>query len=77
MSSLVEIEVEGLPTLRDKFLADWPTHIIAYSLLDSFIKRFQRKKNRCANIKIFSLNDEWKSDGTFIALMVRERENIS
>ena len=40
---LVEVPLESLPALRDKFKVDWPTHISAFSLIDNFIRRFDNK----------------------------------
>lgn len=66
-NSLIEISLESLPILRDKFKVEWPSHVIAYNLLDNYIKSQKVQK-------VYGLNGEWENDGTFIAVMVR---NIS
>ena len=70
-NSLVEISVESLPILRDKFKVDWPKHILAFTLLDIFFKRFSSHPESKKIQKVFSLNGEWQNDGTFVAVKVR------
>lgn len=70
--SLVEISVESLPNLRDKFKADWPDHVVAFSLIDNFYKRFCKFPESQTLQKVYSLNGDWENDGTFVATMVRE-----
>lgn len=71
---LVEIPIESLPTLRDKFLVEWPKHIIAFSLIDNFVSRFERNPKSIGNVKFYCLNGNWEN-GTFVAVMVRENLN--
>ena len=73
---LVEVELESLAALRDKFKVDWPTHISAFSLIDTFIRRFDKNPKSRETVKIYSLNGNWESYGTFVAKMVREKQNI-
>lgn len=72
-SLLVEIPFDSLPSLRDKFKIQWPTHITAYSLIDNFISRFSKNPESKEIAKVQCLNGDWESDGTFIAVMVREK----
>jgi hypothetical protein len=73
-NSLVEIPINSLPILRDKFKVEWPSHIIAYSVIDNLISRFTNNPKSKEIVKVFSLNGDWESDGTFVAVMVRERK---
>ena len=70
---LVEVPLESLPALRDKFKIDWPTHITAFSLIDNLIRRFDRNPKNREIVKVYSLNGKWESNGTFVAKMVREK----
>lgn len=72
--SLVEIPIESLPSLRDKFRVGWPKHIIAFDLLDTFVKRHSKYPEGFKQGKFLSLNGDWESDGTFITILVREDE---
>lgn len=71
---LVEVPLESLPTLRDKFKVAWPTHISAFSLIDNLIKRFDKNPKSREIAKVYSLNGNWESNGTFVAQMVREKQ---
>jgi hypothetical protein len=70
-NSLVEVPTESLPALRDKFKVDWPQHIAAFSLIDNFISRFDKNSKSRESAKIYSVNENWESNGTFVAVMVR------
>lgn len=73
-NSLVEIPVNKLPALRNKFKVEWPMHIVAFSLIDNLISRFSNNPKSIESAKVYCLNGEWESDGTFIAMMVREKK---
>lgn len=66
---LVEIPFESFPSLRDKFKVDWPRHILAFHILDDYVRQDQKCRDKK---KFYSLNGEWEQDGTFVAFMVRE-----
>lgn len=67
--SLVEIPVANLSTLRDKFLVDWPAHILAFSFISNLISKCAKYPEITPNI--FSLDNKWETDGTFVAFFVR------
>lgn len=69
--SLVEIPVEKLSFLRDKFKVHWPKHIVAFSLISNLISRFSKFPESKETSKIYSLNNDWETDGTFVAITVR------
>ncbi|GAB0099331.1 glycine-N-acyltransferase-like protein 3 isoform X1 [Sergentomyia squamirostris] len=62
---LVEIPVENWPELRDMFNVEWPKHIVDYYTIDNYIK-WKEKSSEIPNLKVYSLNDEWKRDGCAI-----------
>lgn len=71
-NSLEEISAENFAALRDKFSVNWPKHIAAFTLMHTFTKRHEKqssddKNNK--NVKVLSLNGDWQSDGTFIAIV--------
>lgn len=76
-ASLEEISAENFAALRDKYSVDWPKHIAAFTLLHTFSKRNEKqsiddKKNE--NVKVLSLNGDWQSDGTFIAIVISVKQ---
>ena len=75
-SSLEEIPVENLPSLRDKYKVNWPAHIVAYTLIDNFIWRFKNIPNNEDLIKVYTLNGKLEDDATFIAAVVREKRKF-
>lgn len=71
---LVEIPQYSLIKLRNLFKANWPAHISAYYLIDNYMTWLERVNN-IKNLKIYSLNGEWRKDGTFV-IIVRIRNAI-
>lgn len=69
--SLVEIEAESLPSLRDSFKVNWPEHVMAYNLIDNLIERFKKHPEHREFLKIYSIDGDI-ADSTFIAVMVRK-----
>lgn len=67
---LVEIPIETFPTLRDLYKVQWPQHVLSFSLIENCIRRIKVFPEQKENFKFYSLNGDWKSDGTFI-FMVR------
>lgn len=76
-NSLFEIPVKSFPILRDKFKVDWPNHILAFSLLDNYFKRFTKSPESQKLQKVYSLNGEWENDGTFVSVMVRQISRLA
>lgn len=61
--------VEILPTdwleLRDVFLVNWPENHVAWHTISNYINWFRMEPN-IQNLKIYSLNGSWRSDGTYV-----------
>lgn len=73
---LCELSPSNWIELKDKFKVDWPHHIVAYSFLNNFIKRYEKNADETIrNIKIFTLDDSWRENATFIGVIV-SRENF-
>ncbi|XP_055375841.1 uncharacterized protein LOC129608383 [Condylostylus longicornis] len=53
--------------LRDLYKIDWLKHHIVYNSIQNYIKWFE-KDSKIKNLEIFSLNDNWSQDGTFLIL---------
>lgn len=70
---LVEISIVKLAILRDKYKVERPKHIVAFALIDNLICRFSKFPESKENAKIYSLNDDWESDGTFVVVLVRNK----
>lgn len=66
--SLVEIPSEKFLALRDKFAVDWPKHIASFSLINNLAKRHERN-SLTDQLKVFCLNGDWETDGTFVAIV--------
>lgn len=65
---LVEIPQYSLIKLRNLFKANWPDHIAAYYLIDNYMTWLERVNN-IKNLKIYSLDGEWRKDGTFVIIV--------
>lgn len=67
---LLEIPAGDWPALRDLFAPNWPEHILGYSIVRNFIE--WREKNAgedIRNLKLYSLDGDWQSDGTFLVVV--------
>lgn len=65
---LLEISPTDWPVLRDMFADIWPKHILGYSIVRNFIE-WHEKNNDIRNLKLYSLDGDWQSDGTFLAIV--------
>jgi hypothetical protein len=65
---LVEIPQYSLIKLRNVFKQEWPLHITAYYLIDNYMTWLERVNN-IKNLKIYSLNGDWRKDGTFVIIV--------
>lgn len=65
---LLEISPTDWPVLRDMFADIWPKHILGYSIVRNFIE-WHEKYNNIRNLKLYSLDGDWQSDGTFLAIV--------
>jgi hypothetical protein len=62
---LVEIKPSEWIELRDLFLLNWPDNHVAWHTINNYISWY-RKEPKIENLKIFSLNGSWRSDGTYV-----------
>jgi hypothetical protein len=65
---LIEVPQYSLIKFRNMFKANWPTHITAYYLIENYMEWLE-KVNNIKNLKIYSLNGEWRKDGTFVIIV--------
>lgn len=65
---LVEIPPKDWFELRDVFLLKWPENHVAYHTINNFINWF-RMAPAIKNLKIYSLNGTWRSDGTYVVVV--------
>ena len=65
---LVEVSQMEWIELRDMFLINWPENHVAYHTIDNFVQWF-RKESDIKNLKIYSLNGSWRSDGTYVIVV--------
>lgn len=72
---LVAIPAVDLPQLRDLYLADWPRNISGYSIVETCCRWLQQHRVRGASswFQIYSLNGDWRSDGTFVCVVSLSR----
>ncbi|CAO1329840.1 unnamed protein product [Diamesa serratosioi] len=52
--------------LRDLFVVNWPENHVAYHTIDNFLQWHRKEEEDIKNLKIYSLNDSWRSDGTYV-----------
>lgn len=72
---LVEIPQYSLIKLRNMFKANWPKNITAYYLLENYMEWLE-KVNNMKNLKIYSLNGDWRKDGTFVIIVSIFNKNV-
>lgn len=65
---LIEVPQYSLIKFRNMFKANWPAHITAYYLIENYMEWLE-KVNNIKNLKIYSLNGEWRKDGTFVIIV--------
>ncbi|XP_055598405.1 uncharacterized protein LOC129747982 [Uranotaenia lowii] len=63
--SLTVISPDLWPELRDIFKRDWPAHLVAYHTIENFID-WHRRDPTIKNLTCYSLNGEWRKDGTYL-----------
>jgi hypothetical protein len=68
-NKLVEISIEDIPKLMRLYRIDWPKQLSGNYVVDTFI--YWLKKNLILdNLKIYSLNGNWREDGTYIITVI-------
>lgn len=65
---LIEISPTEWIELRDLFLVNWPENHVAFHTIDNFVQWY-RKKSDIKNLKMYSLNGSWRSDGTYVIVV--------
>lgn len=69
-NQLVEIALKDWKELRDLFLVNWPHHILGYSIVNNYIEWTEKSEGRqIANLKVLSVDGDWRRDGTFIVIV--------
>jgi hypothetical protein len=65
---LVEIPPCNWIELRDIFLLNWPENHVAWHTINNYVN-WNRIRPYIKNLNIYSLNDSWKSDGTYVVVV--------
>lgn len=65
---LVEIPCDNWVELREMYNRDWPNHIVNYYTIDTYI-RWKEQCDTIANLHFYSLNGEWRRDGTVLIVV--------
>lgn len=65
---LVSIEKNDWIELRNLYRSDWQKNILTYYTIDNFIRWVQLEPDY-KHLQIYSLNDDWRHDGTFIIIV--------
>lgn len=68
MDELIEIPRASLLELKDLFLVEWPKYVTANYTLDNYIN-WIKKDTEVQDYQIFSLNESWRDNGTFIIIV--------
>ena len=64
---LVDIPASEWCNLQEKYLANWPRHMLGYYTIDNFIK-WQKIDSNIKNLNCYCLDGDW-SDGTFVFIV--------
>ena len=65
---LVEIPPSDWIELRDLFLLNWPENHVAFQTINNYVNWY-RKQSYIRHLKIYSLNNSWRSDGTYVVVV--------
>jgi hypothetical protein len=60
-----EVPIEKLEALGDLFKVNWPKHIVVYSSIQSFVRRFKLFPELKEKLKIFALSPSYETKGDF------------
>lgn len=63
--TLTVIPPEDWPSLRELYVPNWPHNLVAYHTIDNYIQWHRRDPN-IKHLKVYSLNNGWRSDGTYL-----------
>ena len=64
---LIEVPQYSLIKLRNLFKVNWPKHCVAYFIIENYLEWLEKLSN-IKNLKIYCLNGDWRSDGTFVIM---------
>lgn len=67
-SKLVEIAPSNWPQLRDLYRRDWPDNLVGFYTVDTFL-RWRKQKGTIDHLVIYSLDGDWKKDGTYVCIV--------
>lgn len=65
---LVEIPPSDWIELRDLFLLNWPDNHVAFQTINNYVNWY-RKQSYIRHLKIYSLNNSWRTDGTYVVVV--------
>lgn len=60
-----EVSIDNLEKLGVIFKVDWPKHVVMFSTIQTFVKRFEIFPELKEKVKIFALSENWENDGSF------------
>lgn len=66
---LVRIPQSEWTQLRDLYRRDWPSHMIGYYTVDTFVRWTAESTTPIENLEIYALNGDWNDDGTFLCVV--------
>uniref|UniRef100_A0A0A1X7X8 Mycothiol acetyltransferase n=1 Tax=Zeugodacus cucurbitae TaxID=28588 RepID=A0A0A1X7X8_ZEUCU len=66
-------KISELHQLRDLYRRDWPAHCVGYYCLSNFIDWVEKRQQLSSvadmkNLQIFTLDNDWQSDGLFLVV---------
>jgi hypothetical protein len=70
-----EVSLENLETLGELFKVNWPKHVVIYSSIQLFVRRFKLFPELKEKVKIIALTPTFKTDGKFF-ITVRQKSVI-
>ena len=71
-----EVSVDNLESLSGIFKVNWPKHVVMFSTIQTFVKRFKLFPELKEKVKIFVLSKNWKTDGSFFITVRKTVKNI-
>lgn len=74
VDTLTVIPPADWPELRDLYVANWPHNLVAYHTVDNFIQ-WHRRDPSIRNLTFYSLNGDWRKDGTYVIVVSETERN--
>lgn len=75
VDKLIEIPPNDWIELRDLFLLNWPDNQTAWHTINNYVNWY-RKQSYIRHLKIYSLNNSWRSDGTYVVVVRQKKFQI-